>query len=230
MDRIDLVTFALDGPLVDVAAGVAEAANRTFAQHGLPERPADEIAALLDAGTRSLILRLLARACLERPSMAARVRPDRVLADFEGHYAGGGLRPARARAGAADALHALRGAGVQVACVTNLEARHARAALRASGLADAFPLVVAGDTLPERKPHGSVLRHVARTLGVGASTAAHLGDGALDVEAARNAGVAAWTLLSSVSGAAHAAHPDRTFRNLPELAEHVLAARAAVPA
>ena len=101
--------------------------------------------------------------------------------------------------------------------------------LQASQLDSCFDLVVGGDSLPRKKPDGSVLRHVASALYAGAGRLAHVGDSQLDVDAARNAGVTAWAVPYGYNAGQpiEDAHPDRVFADLGEVANHVIAVRAA---
>ena len=66
--------------------------------------------------------------------------------------------------------------------------------LQVTRLDSYFELLIGGDSLPEKKPHASVLRHVAQHFGIAMSRYAQLGDSAVDVAAACNAGMAAWAV------------------------------------
>ncbi len=55
-----LITFDLDGTLVDTAGEIAEAANRTIVELGFARRPVDEITNLIGRGTRELMVSLMA--------------------------------------------------------------------------------------------------------------------------------------------------------------------------
>jgi phosphoglycolate phosphatase len=59
--------------------------------------------------------------------------------------------------------------------------------------------------------------------------AAHVGDSRIDVETARNAGVAAWAVPWGYNGGEPiaAAGPQRVFESLAQVAEYVIAANAA---
>ena len=225
----ELISFDLDGTLVDTASEIAEAANLALDAHGIQRRPVAEITLLIGAGTRELMRKLLARCFLEQPALAARVRPDDVLASMDRHYAITTGTSALPYAGCHEALADIKAVGVRLACVTNKELRHARRVLEAVRLQGYFDLVIGGDSLAEKKPHRSVLEHVMRTLGVRAERSAHVGDSSIDIEAARNAGVAAWAVPYGYNAGTpiEQARPDRLFQTLPEVAAHVLSGRAA---
>lgn len=223
----DLISFDLDGTLVDTASEIAEAANRALESHGIARRPPAEITLLIGAGTHQLMLKLLARCFIERPALAATVRADAVLNSLDEHYAIIAGSSALPYGGCREALAELNAAGVRLACVTNKELRHTRRVLEVNRLESWFDLVIGGDSLPEKKPHPSVLLHAARTLGISPARTAHLGDSATDVAAARNAGVAAWVVPYGYNaGVAIAeANPDRIFGDLREVSRFVITAR-----
>ncbi|MBP9199194.1 MAG: HAD hydrolase-like protein, partial [Gemmatimonadales bacterium] len=65
---------------------------------------------------------------------------------------------------------------------------------------------------------------VVQVLGGELSRSAHVGDSAIDVQAARNAGVAAWAVPYGYNGGAPitAADPDRVFPGLLDVADFAL--------
>ncbi len=220
--RYALVSFDLDGTLVDTAGEIAEAANRALEAHGLPRQPVPALTLLIGHGAHALMRQLLAR-------LGAAVEVEAVLASFERHYADTTGTLGLPYPGAAQTLQRLRAAGVRVACVTNKEARLTGLLLRHHGLLEAFDLVIGGDTLAQKKPHASVLQHVAQHFGLPLHSVAHVGDSATDVNAARNAGVAAWAVPWGYNAGEpiSLARPDIVFQSLPAVADHVCQENAA---
>ena len=219
----DLITFDLDGTLVDTAAEIAEAANRALEAHGLARRPPAEIVLLIGAGAHSLVRELLLR-CAAEDMHGAVVPTEAVLETFEHGYADIAGTLSAPYPSCVVALTRLRAAGLNLACVTNKELRHARAVLRKTGLEDFFETIVGGDSFEHKKPHPSVLRRVAADLGIGLQRVAHVGDSAIDVAAARNAGVAAWAVPYGYNAGTPVAecNPDRMFDDLAHVADYLL--------
>lgn len=225
---LKLITFDLDGTLVDTAGEIAESVHLAFDDFGVARRPQAEITGLIGKGTRELMLRLLARVLLEQPALAERFSAEQMLERFEHHYAETAGRIGRPFPGCEAMLLRLQGLGVRLACVTNKEQRHAERVLRATGLDGHFPLLIGGDTLPVKKPHAGVMEHVLRHFGVAAEHAAHVGDSSIDVETARNAGVLAWVVPHGYNAGVPIgdSHPDRLFPDLPAIGDAVSAAAA----
>lgn len=191
---LTLLSFDLDGTLVDTAREIAEAVNRTLDDLGQPRRPTEAITQLIGRGSHALMGAVLAQLPPGDPGAPALPPEAEVLACFDAHYADTTGTFGTPYAGAHESLLRLRRHGVRLACVTNKELVHARRLLQCHDLHRHFELVIGGDSLPQPKPHASVLRYVADTLGVARQAMAHVGDSAVDVMAARNAGVRAWAV------------------------------------
>jgi phosphoglycolate phosphatase len=225
---IELISFDLDGTLIDTASEIAEAANRALESHGLERRPEDQITAFIGHGGRALINALRNEVIAQDPGIEHRMSFEQLFASFDDHYGETTGTSSKPYPGTHEALEQLRGCGMRLVCVTNKDHRHAIHALEFHGLAAPFELVIGGDSLPEKKPHPTVLQHVATTLGVQLERIAHIGDSATDVLAAKNSGVAAWAVPYGYNSGVPitAANPDRVFQSLPEVAEYVIETRS----
>jgi phosphoglycolate phosphatase len=219
---IAVVTFDLDGTLVDTAGEIAEAVNRTLVDfhHATVAQP--QIEALIGAGAHELMRRLLLRIDpgnnLDRAAVFAR---------FDEHYGETAGTVGTVYPGAVACLEALLGAGVRLACVTNKEARYATRVLAATGLERQFELVIGGDTLAWKKPDARVLQHVLTAFDCEPRHAAHVGDSSTDLLSARNAGVADWAVPWGYNAGKPVADdsPRRLFHSLPAIADFVLERR-----
>ncbi|HET8694877.1 MAG TPA: phosphoglycolate phosphatase [Aquabacterium sp.] len=230
---IQCITFDLDGTLVDTASEIAEAANRTLADIGLPRRDESDVTRLIGHGTRELMMGLLRQAeASGDPAVVQKIRllhHDGVMHVFEHHYSATTGTRSELYPEVQTGLDALQQAGIHMACVTNKEFRFAMKVLEVSGLLTYFPIVIGGDSLPRKKPDPSVIRYCLDSLNVNQLNAAHVGDSSIDVETARRAGVAAWVMPYGYNGGQpiEDAQPDHVFATLADVARHVLAQRMA---
>lgn len=223
-----LVTIDLDGTLVDTAGEIVEAANRTLADFGLPRQPLEVVARLIGAGAHALMRRLVTQVLEDAPGQAGSLPMDAVMGRLDHHYANTAGTAAQPYPGCVEGLLQLQRAGVRLACVTNKEERFARQVLESTGLDRRLELLIGGDTLAVRKPDRRVIDHVLSLLGESASQTAHVGDSRIDIETARNAGIAAWAVPYGYNAGEPItdARPHRLFGDLSEMAAHVLAVNA----
>jgi phosphoglycolate phosphatase len=185
---VEAVLFDLDGTLLDTAADIALALNRTLAEHGWSPAAQDDVRRMIGRGAPILIERTAAAQAraLDEALHAAMV--DR----FFHHY--GALQEtnefdALPYPGARESLQRLHDAGLRIAVVTNKQQRFARGLLELLDLIAWVDLVVGGDSCERRKPDPQPLLFACERLGVAPGRTLMVGDSINDVKAARAANI-----------------------------------------
>ncbi|MGN6480480.1 phosphoglycolate phosphatase [Luteibacter sp.] len=176
-----LVIFDLDGTLVDSAADIAESVNRTLSDWRLPVYDVKQITGWIGEGSRQLITYAFQDAGSDADI-------DDVMPGFLVHYAETAL-DAVAYDGVVETLVALHAQGVKLAVCTNKNEEFVRPLLEARGMMPYIDGIVGGNTLPERKPSGVPLKHLADEAGVPLDRVVMVGDSESDMLAAKDAGV-----------------------------------------
>lgn len=176
----DVVAFDLDGTLADTAPDLTEALNHALAKLGRPGIDAERVRHLVGHGARALL----------RKGLAESGRSDEALVEqgfphFIDHYAANICAGTRPYAGVEQALDALRARNVRTALCTNKPERLTHLLLDALGWSGRFDAVVAGDTLPVRKPDPAPLNEAIARAGGG--VAVFVGDSITDADTARAA-------------------------------------------
>ena len=175
----------LDGTLADTIPDLAEAANRMLRELGRPELEPALIRTFVGKGIPRLVERALAGNLDGRVDGAQR---ERALPLYERCYADVNGKHTVVFPGVREGLQRLRAMRLPLACVTNKAERFTRALLEQLDLAPSFEQVIAGDTLPQKKPDPQPLLHACRGFGITPGEMLMIGDSANDVEAARAAG------------------------------------------
>lgn len=176
-----LVIFDLDGTLVDSAADIAESVNRTLRDWKLPTYDVATITGWVGEGSRQLITYAF-RAAGSDASI------DDVMPGFLEHYAETALDGV-AYEGVVDTLKALHAQGVKLAVCTNKNEEFVRPLLEVRGMLPYIDSIVGGNTLPERKPSGVPLKHLADEAQVPIERSLMVGDSESDALAAKDAGM-----------------------------------------
>jgi phosphoglycolate phosphatase len=182
---VKAVMIDLDGTLVDSIPDLAAAANMMLRELGRAELDIDLIRTFVGKGIPNLVGRALTRKLegAAAPELLARAMPiyERCYAEVNGRHST--IYP-----GVRDGLEALRAAQFPLACVTNKSARFTAPLLEYLGLTPYFAQVVAGDTLPQKKPDPAPLLYACRNFGIAPREMLMIGDSLNDAEAARAAG------------------------------------------
>lgn len=200
--RVPAVTFDAAGTLFDVAEPVGTTYARVAAAHGIAIS-ADAVgrgfrtafasaAPLAFPGASPTRLAEHERAwwyALVRNAFGSAARRGDFDACFDvlfAHYAR--AEAWRVYPDVPDALARLRERGVRTAVVSNFDGR-LPAVVRELGLAPLLDATVWSTRAGHAKPDPAIFAAACRILGVDAAGVVHVGDGAVDVEGARRAGI-----------------------------------------
>ncbi|MGQ9724333.1 MAG: HAD family hydrolase [Tepidimonas sp.] len=191
----DLILFDLDGTLIDTAPEIALAVNDTLEELALEPVSPEQVIRWIGHGTRELLVQALADRWGMTPQ-AVQAAPDFANAEacFQRHYAARCGTRSQPYPQVIPALDALRSAGVRLAVVTNKESRYTDRVLDAHGLTGRFDRVISGDTFPVKKPNPLAVDDCRSRFGIARERTLLVGDSAIDVQTARNAGVAIWAV------------------------------------
>ncbi len=180
---MDLLIFDLDGTLVDTKLDLAHAVNATRARFGMTALDLDTVGQYVGNGAPVLMRRSLGPEAPEERVQAA-------LEYFLAYYNGHALDNTLPYPGIPEALAALEEAGVRMAVLTNTPVRISRAIVEGLGLARFFARVYGGNSFGEKKkPDPIGVETLMAELGVPRERTLIVGDSAVDVRTARNAGV-----------------------------------------
>lgn len=185
---LDAVLFDLDGTLLDTAADIAGALNRTLAEYGWAPAAQSEVRRMIGRGSPMLIQRAAAAQGRVLDEAAQTIMVERFFHHY-GSLQESGEFDAQPYPGVSEALRKLHGAGLRTAVVTNKQQRFATGLLERLNLIGWVDLVVGGDSCERRKPDPQPLLYACEFLQVPAFRALMVGDSINDVQAARGAGM-----------------------------------------
>jgi phosphoglycolate phosphatase len=213
---IRLLVFDLDGTLVDSKLDLALAVNATRADARLEPLPNETIFSYVGDGAPVLIRRALGED-------AGDEQVQRSVEFFLSYYRQHMLDNTTVYPGVREALDRLRAAGVKLAVLTNKPVRFSRDMIRGLGLAEHFQLVYGGNSFDTKKPHPEGLLKLIEELGVSPGETLVVGDSAVDVRTARNAGVRSCGVTYGFQPETLAEEPpDLLVDSLAELADRLL--------
>jgi len=181
--RADLLVFDLDGTLVDSQRDLADAVNATRAWMGLEPLPPVTVAQYVGNGAPVLVQRALPDAGQEDWS--------RGLKYFLEYYRDHMLDSTVLYPGVREALDQLHAERIPLAVLTNKPIRFSLQMLEGLGIDLHFFRVYGGNSFPEKKPDPTGLNALVVESGADRARTIMVGDSAVDVDTARNAGVQA---------------------------------------
>lgn len=172
--------FDLDGTLADTAPDLCATLNVVLTAAGRGTVLESKVRHLIGGGA----LVLLERGLRETGGPVSGPEMKRLYDHFLGHYEEHIADHSTLWPGLKEQLDVLADAGVKLAVCTNKIERLTFRALDGLGLSPYFPVVIAGDTLPVKKPHPEHLLEAVRRLGGSPSSTIMVGDSEADVDAA----------------------------------------------
>jgi phosphoglycolate phosphatase len=180
---LQALLFDLDGTLIDTAPEIADALNRTLRWLGRPAVEPDVVRGWIGDGARALLGKALGHPA-----------DDTAWEYFSYEYNRACGTSSKLYPGTRAMLERLHAKGFRMAVLTNKESRFAHKLLSLHDITGHFDLLVAGDTLPFKKPDPRVIGHALAALDVPADEAALIGDSPTDIRTARAAGIRAWAV------------------------------------
>jgi phosphoglycolate phosphatase len=179
----DLLIFDLDGTLIDSQRDLADSVNAMRAWMGLDRLGLDVVSSYVGHGAPVLVRRVLPDANEEELARALRY--------FLDYYREHMLDSTKLYPGMQEALDRLHDAGVPLAILTNKPVRFSVQLLEGLGLDLHFFRVYGGNSFAEKKPDPMGIDALVAESGADRSRTVMVGDSAVDVRTARNAGVRA---------------------------------------
>jgi phosphoglycolate phosphatase len=172
----------LDGTMVDTLGDFAVALNRMLDELQLPPIDPAAIELMVGRGSEHLI-----RSVLQHVGAAPGLY-ERAWQSYQAHYLAINGQHSAVYRGVVEGLHALRQAGLKLACITNKPTDFAKPLLQAKALAGFFEVVFGGDAFERKKPDPLPLLKACEALGSRPENTLMIGDSSNDAAAARAAG------------------------------------------
>ncbi len=183
MSRAELLIFDLDGTLIDSKLDLASSVNATRAWKNLPPLALEKVSSYVGDGAPTLIRRVLPGASEEVLAEALRY--------FLEYYREHMLDATTLYPGVREGLDRLHDARVPLAVLTNKPVRFSVSLVEGLGLEMHFFRVYGGNSFEEKKPHPRGIQALMSETGASPERTVMVGDSAVDVRTARNAGVKA---------------------------------------
>jgi len=197
---LSLLIFDLDGTLIDSRLDLAHSVNATREHAGLSPLEHDLIYSYVGEGAPVLIKRAMG-------PQASEEQVARALEFFLDYYRSHALDYTVLYPGVRESLERLHGAGEKLAVLTNKPVRISWLVVNGLGIGHLFFQVYGGNSFEFKKPHRIGIDTLRAEANATAEETWMVGDSSVDVQTARNAGVAS-------CGVAWGFQPE-TFRDYP---------------
>jgi phosphoglycolate phosphatase len=179
---MELIIFDLDGTLIDSKLDLAHAVNAMREHMGLGPLEHELIYSYVGNGAPVLVRRALG------PEMPQE-EVDRGLEFFLAYYRDHMLDYTTLYPGVRETLEKLDNEDRRLAVLTNKPVRISAAICDGLGIGGHFFRVYGGNSFPEKKPHPMGIETLLRESGARKDRTLMVGDSAVDIRTARNAGI-----------------------------------------
>ena len=179
--EVDAVIFDLDGTLIDSSRDIAWAVNKTLRDIGFGELSYDVIKSYIGWGVKMLLEQAIPK---ERHNVL-----DQTREIFLEHYGKHLLIDTHLYSGVKDILEYFK--HKKLAIVTNKPIGLTEKILDGLSISKYFQKVIGGDNVQNKKPHPQAVEVILKDLSVKPENAVFVGDSKIDIEAGKNAGIAA---------------------------------------
>ena len=216
LKKPQMILIDVDGTLVDSVPDLAYCVDEMMKRLGRPVYGEDRVRNWVGNGVERLVRRALIGRLDGEPEAADFARAYPIFLEL---YADNTSKRSLLYPGIREGLDYLKSCGYRLGCVTNKAAQFTLPLLKDLGVHDEFEIIVAGDSLPKKKPDPLPLLHAAEQLGVAPGSALMIGDSQSDVKAARAAG---FQIVCMSYGYNHGEdirdyHPDAVIDSLVEI-------------
>jgi phosphoglycolate phosphatase len=179
---VSLLIFDLDGTLIDSRLDLAHAVNATRAHAGKDALSHETIYTYVGNGAPVLIRRAMGPEASERETASA-------LEFFLDYYKNHAVDYTELYPGVKESLESLYESGIAMAVLTNKPVRISRAILDHFGVSRLLARIYGGNSFEQKKPHPVGIDTLREELSASREETWMVGDSAVDVQTARNAGV-----------------------------------------
>lgn len=213
---MQLLIFDLDGTLIDSQLDLAHAVNAARAYMGMGPLPHETVFSYVGYGAPVLVRRALGPEASEEDVA-------RALAYFLEYYREHMLDHTTLYPGVRETLDTFHEHGIPMAVLTNKPVRFSQAIIDGLGLSGHFFRVYGGNSFEQKKPDPTGVERLLEESGASRAAALMVGDSAVDVRTARNAGIRAAGVTYGFQPETLAADPpDYLLDHLSELIPIVL--------